>query len=126
MLLDCGHELAAEYLQPGRTGGTGYGYDENNRKICYACCGERDKETLRNYDRWTGYIVKDSAGQWSVTNWPGSLAIKPFATKLHKYAGGFGADRFDVWFFFEGKEWHGIQRGDNQILRCRKLKRKRK
>lgn len=55
-----------------------------------------------------------------LTNWPGSLEI-PCRVKRgrHNMAG----TRYDVWFRLHGKEWHGVQYGDNtQICHCKRLK----
>jgi hypothetical protein len=34
----------------------------------------------------------------------------------------FGATRTDVWFYLDGKTWHGVNVGDNDILRVKKNK----
>lgn len=99
------------------TGGTGYGtYGESSDPVCYACCANVDRETLRHADRTALYLAKGI-----VTNWPGTLTIVPSRTKngRHNIAG----TRIDVWFTGpDGAAWHGVNIGDNDILRCRKLK----
>jgi hypothetical protein len=67
--------------------------------------------------------MKTGSPFWTheLTNWPGSLSIqvRRIKTGHHNIAG----KRYDVWFTFEGHEWHGVQYGDNtQICHCRKLK----
>lgn len=115
---------------------TGYGVKEDGTKICFKCCGEEDREYMRTHDRMTLYLtVRQSDGKVHVgtpglaymkhfvTNWPGTLEIPVPTPKvgLHNIAGR----RYDVWFDFEGRTWHGVQYGDNtQILHCRKLKAK--
>lgn len=102
---------------------------ERSRAICYECCGRHDVAAMRATGRATLYVSLDSRGiltagwhrDYSVTNWPGTLRIAATGqTRLH--AGGFGAQRTDVWFTFEGQQWHGVNRGDNGILRCKRLK----
>ena len=68
---------------------------------------------------WSGTKGTD----WSsaiVTDWSGQLCIKP--THAHKSRHNIAQTRWDVWFVFEGQPWHGVNIGDNQILRCRRIK----
>lgn len=117
----CGRLLPI--IPKGKAGGTGYATDSEGRKVCYACCAEQDKTYMRDHDKTTLYLSKDTSDQWKVTNWPGSLTIKPDYVKRSKgYGFGREYDRHDVWFTFQGDRWHGINQGDNQLLRCRKLK----
>lgn len=75
--------------------------------------------------RRTGARLEAMPGpEWFATNWPGTLRI-PAGIKHAPRAGGFGANRVDAWFEYQGARWHGVNRGDNQILRCRRLKEKR-
>lgn len=91
----------------------GYGIDMRGMKYCYGCCALNDAEQMRRDNRITLYLAKDE-----VTNWPGSLRIPVRAQRIgrHNMAG----KRYDVWFRFAGKQWHGVQYGDNtQICHCR-------
>lgn len=102
------------------SGGTGYGYDKNDNKICYVCCGQIDKEEMQKTGRATLYLTQEN-GQNKVTNWPGTLVFKPYYSKTgrHNIAGR----RYDVWFTFDGKPWRGTTYGDNtQICHCRRIK----
>ena len=125
-ILDCGH--VASKHGPNTTG---YGVDKEGKKHCYACCAEGDKKdmhetgcavlylTLGEYDcnliaRYDGY------NNAKVTNWSGTLSLR-CSVKIgrHNIAG----KRYDVWFQFEGQNWHGVTYGDNtQICHCKKLK----
>lgn len=123
---------------PQGTGGTGYARNAQNRKVCYACCADNDREYMRTHDRIDLYLVQrdpipdraqrtyrnvNSAGkvrEWFVTNWPSSLELPVFTLKTGAH--NIARTRIDVWFKFEGREWHGVNIGDNDILRCRKLK----
>lgn len=74
------------------------------------------------------YLVNTEAGALSggsknyrITNWPGTLEFSTAYMRrgYHNIAGR----RYDVWFYFAGKRWHGVQYGDNtQILHCRQTK----
>lgn len=117
-LLDCGH---APTVTDGP--GTGYGQDSDGRTACYSCCAQRERDSMIADGRALLYLSRDSANRWQVTNWTGYLSFPYSRVKASPRAGGFGADRFDVWFRGpDGATWHGINRGDNQVLRCRRLK----
>jgi hypothetical protein len=109
------------------SGGTGYGYDERNKPICYACCGELDRKALDALEvgeYWTAYVTPvdvNGATRYKVSNWPGSISLVGFGQRK-RYGGGLGVDRVDVWFKFNGKNFWGVNRGDNQILRVRRVK----
>ena len=50
-----------------------------------------------------------------VQDWSGVLRIKP--TRVRKGQHNIARTRWDVWFMHEGQAWHGVNIGDNQILR---------
>jgi hypothetical protein len=82
--------------------GIGYGIDKNKHKICYACCGENDKKELlkaKPGDKFTFYY---SGGM--VTNWPGSLKIKPYYTKENGH-NWWNVKRIDLWFTLDGNKF---------------------
>ena len=104
---------------------TGYGYNEAGEKVCFACCAEADKAWMREHGRIALYLVEPRTGEpqiMRVTNWPGSLslAVKRYRRSRHNWL----LWRTDVWFDFEGREWHGYQIGNHtQICHCRQTKR---
>lgn len=60
---------------------------------------------------------KNYVGQWVGKSWPVSFS----KTSWHNMAGRDG--RTDVWFTGpDGRNWHGVNIGDNQICRCRRVK----
>lgn len=94
--------------------GTGYGLDDNGQKICYECCGENDKAAIRIMDigeKTYLYLSKDDNG-WCVSNWPGTLKIR-IHHKPRKGGHNFAGCRYDVWFEYYGKNYWGVQYGDN-------------
>lgn len=105
------------------TGGTGYATDRRRRKTCYACCAEVDKAEMRKRGRILLYLSRDGSAYWKITNWPGTLTIYPTRASSSR-CWGFGREypRHDVRFLFEGQRWYGVNQGDNQILRCRRVK----
>jgi len=71
--------------------------------------------------RATLYLVKNDAGEWSATNWPGSLRFEIHHVRIGRH--NIARTRKDVWFAADGAAWHGVQYGENtQILHCRKVK----
>ena len=97
----------------------GYGLDDQNNKICYACCGEIDKDFMREHGKITLYLV-ERQGKWFVTNWPSSLEFRASVKVGHHNIAG---KRYDAWFVFEGYYWHGVKYGDNtEICHCKKTK----
>ena len=112
-LCDCGHIAISEGC------GTGYGVNREGEKICFACCGEQDKQAMREDGKATLYLSNNE-----ITNWPGTLRLRAdyVRTGRHNIAG----KRYDVWFHFENQQWHGVQYGDNtNILHCKKLKQRK-
>lgn len=102
--------------EPGSCG-TGYATQPSGHITCYQCCGKVDRDYMKRHGKNTLYFD----GQ-NVTNWPGTLKIKPTEYKngRHNIAG----TRCDVWFNFNGRQWHGTQYGENsQVLHCKETAR---
>jgi hypothetical protein len=121
--LDCGHSPT-----PHSEHTTGYGRDAQGKKHCYACCAEQDKAQMRAEGKINLYLVQNKTHcTWPThkfTNWPGSLEFPAHGVKVAKRGGGFGCQRTDAWFIFEGYWWHTVNRGDSQIARCKRTKEK--
>jgi hypothetical protein len=122
-------------------GGTGYGrHDDDPRSVvCYACCAERDKRTMRETGRATLYLTpqtvpadwRDRLGTvgradaaragWKLSNWPGTLTLPLLSasTGRHNWR---NVVRVDCWFVFEGFVWHGVRLGDSDIARCKRTR----
>lgn len=101
---------------------TGYGYermaDGTDRIICYPCCGKMDEEWMCTH--------VDICLYWDgkkITNWPGSLVIKPTTVRYtrHGLTNVYGRVTY-VWFTFGGHMWMGRNMGDSQVLHCHRLK----
>jgi hypothetical protein len=110
-ILDCGHEPSEH-----ESFTTGYGTDKNGKTYCYDCCAKSDMEVMRKYKAIDLYL----SGEY-VTNWPGSLKIKVGYQRKGKH--NIAGSRVDVWFTFEGTQWHGVQYGEwTQICHCKQIK----
>lgn len=109
---ECGAEKEVQ-----TNGGTGYG-EYQGRKVYYACCADIDREKMKE----TGRAVLYLDGIQQLTNWPGTLRFPVRYSKAgnHNMTGS----RIDVWFQGpDGKEWHGVQYGDNtQLCHCKRTK----
>lgn len=117
-LLECGHPES-----PHSDITRGYGKDADGNRHCYACCAARDVADMVETGTATLYLTKDASGQHEITNWPGSLRLHVYHVRTSPYGGGFGSQRTDAWFTGpDGKAWHAVNRGDNQVARCRRLK----
>lgn len=118
--IKCGKECILEGIWAG------YGVmPETGEKVCYACCGELDKQRLLNAkpgDKFYMYLTGNMQYGYYVFNWPGSFKIKVFPRKgSHNFARA----RYDFWFYFGNKAFHGVQYGDNtQVAHIRCLKNK--
>lgn len=96
---------------------TGYATDKDGNKVCFECCGKEDLKTLKELQPKEKTLLYWDGKE--VTNWPGSLRIKPNSTRKgrHNIAGS----REDVWFYIDNQCYHGIQYGNNsQILHIKK------
>ena len=128
--LDCGHAPS-----PHGEHTTGYGVDLQGRKICWACCADRDRQEMLDKGKIILYLtpanLRDTApngfrgldgekvSRWQVSNWPGSLKFNAYAKKgAHNIAGS----RYDAWFTGpDGKEWHGVNYGEmSQLCHCKR------
>jgi hypothetical protein len=122
--IDCGHAKPMS----GHGCGTGYGIRPDNFLSCYECCGGKDAEAMERDGRATLYLVTDRTDsdgrkRYAVTNWPGTLRIPLHGQprqSWHNMAGRNG--RRDVWFAWRGRNWHGVNIGDSDILRVNAIK----
>lgn len=99
---DCGHVAVSNGFS------TGYGVDKDNKKICFACCGEGDKDTLIKTGKLSGYFNGKE-----FLNWPGTfrISVSYIRKSWHNFAGKDG--RTDFWLFYNGQKYHGVQIGHN-------------
>jgi len=120
--MDCRESIALpDYLA---TGGAGYAIDvATGGRVCYPCCGKNDERNMRETGKGVLYLVARD-GKYVLTNWPATLTIPVdgMSTSSHNIA----RTRTDVWFTFDGAQWHGTQYGDmSQICRVQRNKRER-
>lgn len=76
---------------------------------------------LQEHGRGILYVTDPKDGPVTVGDWNGTHKVHVLRTKRgsHNIAGR----RLDVWFTAgERRVWHGVNIGDNQILRCKRTK----
>jgi hypothetical protein len=120
---DCKKLIDLSYTRaPLYCGGAGYGrWGGEPGKICYPCMAKRVEKDMHETGRAILYIARDRTG-WKVSDWADELVFRPHRVRKghHNIAGS----RLDVWFMDnQGHAWHGINIGDHQLLRCKRLKR---
>jgi hypothetical protein len=119
-------DICGKAIVPSEHGGSGYGTNaEHTSTVCYACCGELDRETLRNLPlggKFTAYLTGDNLpsgrsrwdtragwhdGTWYVGNWPDSAkwAVRSVKASWHNMSG----TRLDFWLKIEGNYFHGVK-----------------
>ena len=93
---------------------------------CYACCAEREKARMIESGRATLYLTSETAPTGGghvrhfATDWPGELKFRVHTISKGRH--NMARTRVDAWFIGpDGAPWHGVNIGDDQILRCRRL-----
>jgi hypothetical protein len=118
----CGKECKSTALYPNGTPMfTGYGIMQDGSKHCYDCCALVDLENMNRDGKTTLYLVQEDGKKWYITNWPGSLRFGPLTVK--KGGHNFGGVRYDTWFGYAGRIWHGYTIGDfTQVCHVKRTK----
>jgi hypothetical protein len=104
------------------TYGVNYSVDLRGRKHCLDCAHKRELKDAIKTGQFTAYLVDDTATSGRIVSFHGLEFAKVHGIRRswHNMAGRNG--RRDVWFRMAGRTWHGVNIGDNQIVRCKALK----
>lgn len=107
-------------------GAAGYAVDSKTDALyCYPCSGQITLEKMNETGKTCLYLSSED----TITDWPGTVQIKPLAKKKGKIKNTFSRtgyiDRTTVWFKIptDAHVWVGINQGDNGILRCKRTQR---
>lgn len=118
MMLDCGHMSTPS----GCT--TGYARTSDERRICYSCADDSERDALKTVERFTAYLSNGPQGNetaYRLTTWTGgTLARVTSLTRGNHNIGGF-LYRFravDV----HGGRWYGTSPGPGMYARMRRAK----
>jgi hypothetical protein len=84
-------------------------------------------EAMKREGRGILYLCEhnDSGTRGCVSQWAGGFRQPIYWSKRSRhFVPGCPHEvwRRDVWFSLEGESWHGVNIGDNEILRCHRLK----
>lgn len=106
------------HIKPVQTnGGTGYAYRSDDKLVCYACCGQVDRQDMTRNGRAVMYLTHNPD---RITNWPGTLT---FSAEVRPMRHPFAREAYLVRFRGpDGAEWSAKNIGDSQIAHCRRLK----
>jgi len=123
---------------------TGYGVYDDERKVCFSCCGKNDAKQLAelpiggkmvlyltsqiNEERanlnpygYRGENYREAYREHFVSNWPNTLKIKVHWPVKGKH--NIARTRYSVRFTYAGNHYSGIQYGDfTQICHIRRVK----
>ncbi len=100
---------------------TGYDVNDKNQKVCYECCAIGDKVKMILTGKIVLYLTVKFNGESKITNWPGSLIFNQPQISIGRH--NWGLTRYDIWFVFNGFQWHGVRYGDNtQLCYCKQTK----
>lgn len=94
--------------------------ESHNRQLA-----RREIEAMKTAGRGILYLfyTKEQAGNRHLPSHVGtwaSSADERFAITYRTSRNNWGAKRTDVWFRFDGSIWHGVNIGDNDIVRCKR------
>ena len=141
----CGYDGPFRTCGDGNTAGRLYGSMHDGAIYCDACCAEIDRDAMVKTGKAVLYLafpcnprlgrgasrasrlglqyLRYQPEEVYLSNRPGTLRL-PVKNGLvkagrHNIAGV----RYDVWFIGpDGKEWHGVQYGDNtQVCHCKRI-----
>ena len=93
-----------------------------NRRAPY--CAQAYQQAMLDTGRADLYLTRETIAGGHVrhfaTDWAGELRFRVHT--LSKGRHNIARTRFDAWFLGpEGQPWHGVNIGDNDILRCRRV-----
>lgn len=108
------------YSPDGKVEFTREQIDAHNKLLAQA-----EWEAMQKHGRGLLYLTQRQEcayKAYKVATWTGGFhaEVYYFKTSWHNMAGKDG--RTDVWFMLGGRRWHGVNIGENQIVRCKALK----
>lgn len=91
--------------------------------LCERCAAKEELTQMLDTGRAFLYLQYQD-GRLTVTNWTGAFSFPVQWSKRSDVCvfGKYGTQRLDVWFTAFGAKWHGKNIGDNDILRCKRVK----
>lgn len=130
---DCGAECVHGRISAGYAT-----IAETGVKVCYPCNAIRERADMIASGRAYLYVTEFHTAQCrkyqAQTGWkcgmPDDYRVTTWAsehmgtvTRVKHGRHNIAGHRLDVWFTVtDGAQWHGVNIGDNQVLRCKRLK----
>lgn len=101
----------------GKVQVSGEGVDTHNRLLADA-----EWAGMLKHGKGILYLTRDAEGVYYASDWPSvhKIRVSHVRKSWHNMAGKDG--RTDVHFILDGSTWHGVNIGDNQILRVKRTK----
>lgn len=90
--------------------------DEHNQELA-----SQELAFFKEYGRGVFYLF-GPFGSCSVGHWCSKPDQRFAVVRQRKSTTNWGHPRIDVWFKFDGSLWWGVNIGDNDIVRARKIK----
>lgn len=91
--------------------------DEHNARLAVA-----DMEALRATGRGILYIHRENKTPTHVSTWHSTPSTRIKINNWRKGRHNMARQRLDVWFYLDGKCYHGVNIGDNDIVRVKRNK----
>ena len=99
---------------------------ERSLAHCYKCCAEREKARMLETGRADLYLTRETIAGGHVrhfaADWAGEIKFRVHTISKGRH--NIARTRVDAWFIGpDNQPWHGVNIGDNDILRCRRVQR---
>lgn len=92
--------------------------DRHNRELAKA-----ELDAMSKTGKAVLYLrAENPKGAYSVGTWEGSFRFPVCQYRASR--NNWNAPRMDVWFVVGVERWHGVNIGDNEIVRCKRTKEK--
>ena len=79
-------------------------------------------QSMKETGRALLYLFRDEEGFLTVGQWASKEFQRTPVWRAKHSKNNWGTPRIDVWFNADGSTWHGVNLGDNDIVRCKRNK----
>lgn len=91
--------------------------EQHNSQLALA-----ELEAMKQTGKALLYMFRDESGSISVGTWASKPYQRTSVWRARHSRNNWGCQRTDVWFNADGSTWHGVNIGDNDIVRCSRNK----
>lgn len=82
----------------------------------------QELEAMKQTGKAILYLFTDATGKVSIGQWASKDFQRTPAWRVRHSRNNWGVQRTDVWFRSNGQNWWGVNLGDNDIVRCKRIK----